>query len=923
MHTTARWHAKSNHLQELPMFKRKSVNLAALLALGALSASAIAQEAQQLERVVVTGSSIKRLEGETALPITVIKRDAIDKSGASNVQELVDRLSSNNGGGRSLGESIGDSAATGQTGASLRGLGRERTLVLLNGRRLSPYPFAGAGVDLNAIPLAAIQRIEVLRDGASATYGSDAIGGVINFITRKDYQGADFSIGYEQPQETGGKVKSVQGGGGFGDISNDKFNILGTFSYQEYDVIKAADREFAKTGNRPDIGVVKTSGNTFPANATIPGGAFIPGASGFPRCSPPDSFNDGSTPNCRYDFTSKIDIVPASKRFGSLVNGTVALSPDMKLFAEFSYTKNELTLGSSQTPSTTTGKPAYLYPGGGKFYPTAAVDAVQPGYRGDLRISWRIVDGGQRLTKVTNDMTRVLLGTEGTFAGWDYKAGYMATKAKAKEDFVSGNFSDRELVRVLKTGNVNPFGPNDAAGLALLQSAQLSGNNRDSNTETNGLDFSVSRELFAMGGGNAAVALGFDMRNEKYFDGYSEIAGSGDIVGGSGNAGAVRGERKTTGVYAELVLPLMKGLELTGAVRSDRYKDTKGSSRDGAFTSPDLSSTSPKLSLRYTPTKQVLLRASYGEGFRAPALDNLYAPSAGTNTGGSFTDPYYDTIESRTVAGVLVPGCTRLPNTDYCNTQLTVLNNSNAQLKPEKSKTATIGIVFEPTSNLNFELGYFDIKISNGIKSLTGDDILKDWFSKRTGPTASTSVYANRLIRNTAGYLDYVNASLENVGQTRVSGFDLGARYRISTGYGVFTPSWEATYLTKSSETNVVTNEVEETLGKYVRGGPALRLKQNFSLDWDQGDWAGAVRYFLQSGYKDYDEVGKVPSYDLWSMQAQYKGIKNVVLTVGVLNLADKKPPKTVQEDYFQVGFDPTYADVKGRSFYVRAGYKF
>ena len=891
------------------MFRKTTISCA-VLALAATSA--LAQEAQKLERIEITGSSIKRIDAETAVPLTVVTRESIDKSGASNVQELVDRLSSNNGGGRSLGESIGDSNATGQTGASLRGLGRERTLVLLNGRRLAIYPFAGAGVDLNAIPLAAIERVEILRDGASATYGSDAIGGVINFITRKDFRGGDFTVGYEQPQATGGKVTSVQGGVGFGDLGKDKFNLLGTFSYQDYGVIRAADRDFAKTGNRPDIGVVKSSGNTFPANAfNADTGEYIPGAAGFPTCAPPDSFVGSA--NCRYDYTSKIDIVPASKRYGGLLRGTAQPSADHLLFAELSYSKNEIMLGSSQTPSSTTGRPDYIYPAGGKYYPTAAVDAVTPGYRGDLIIAWRIVDGGQRLTKVTNDMTRALVGAEGSVAGWDYKVGLMKATSKAREDFVSGNFSDTQLVRVLKTGNVNPFGPNDAAGLALLKEAELSGNNRASKTTLDAFDVSVTRELFALPGGNAAIAGGIDIRKEDYLDGYSDIAGSGDIVGGSGNAGKVHGERKTAGVYAELNLPIVKNLELNAAVRGDRYSGTKGESRDGAFSSPNLSSTSPKFSLRWTPVKEVLVRGSVGRGFRAPALDNLYAPAAGTNTAGNFTDPYYNSLK----------GCAVVPDPNYCDTQLTAVNNSNRNLKPEKSKTATLGVVFEPIRDLSLEVGYFNIKITNGIKSLTGDDILKDWFAHQTGPTTSSSVYAKRLVLNAQGYLDHVEASLENVGEAKVAGFDLSARYRVRTDFGTFTPSWDATIVTKSSETNVVTGDVEDTLGKYQNGGPVVRVKQNYSVDWDYSDWSAGVRYFRQSGYSDYDEVRHVPKYDLWSLQGQYKGIKNFTLTAGVLNLLNKKPPVTVQEDYFQVGFDPTYADLKGRSFYVRANYKF
>ena len=894
------------------MFKRKSVNTAALLALGVIAAPAMAQ--QQLDRVEITGTSIKRIDAETALPVSVITRDNIDKSGASNVQELVDRLSYNNGGGIAMGQSIGDSSATGQTGASLRGLGRARTLVLLNGRRMPIYPFSGQGVDLNSIPLAAIERIEVLRDGASATYGSDAIGGVINFITRKDWRGGELSVGLETPHSVG-DVFSLSGGLGFGDLNKDKFNVLGTFNYQKYDPIRAKDRGYASTGNRPDLGIIKDSGNTFPANAVIPStGQYVPLAANFPNCAPPDSFSYPGATNCRYDYTHYIDLVPEQERYGALVKGTIAPSPDHTLFAEVAYSRNEIILGSSQTPSTTTGKPAYLDPGGGKWYPTAAVDAVQPGYRGPLRISWRMVDGGQRRDKVTNEVLRTVAGAEGTLAGFDYKAAFVYAEGKARDDYVSGIFSDTRLVQALATGLINPFGPNDAAGLAALKSAELSGNNRKSKTSNTGVDFTLSRELFNVGAGNAGIAFGGEFRKEKYHDGYSDIAGSGDIVGGSGNAGAVTGQRDVSGIFAEANFPVHKMLELNAAVRHDRYSGTKGESRDGSFSSPSLSSTSPKFSVRFTPMTGVLLRASAGKGFRAPALDNLYAPSAGTNTGSNYTDPFYEALR----------GCTAFPNTDHCSTQLTAVNNSNPNLKPEKSKTFTAGLVFELIKDTTVGIDYFDIKITNGIRALTGDDILKDWFKNQTGPTTSSSVFSSRLVRDpVTGYLDHVDASLENVGQARVKGFDLSARTRLRTEWGTFTPGWEGTILTKSTETNVISGDTVDNLGKYAVGGPVIRFKQTFSVDWDMGNWGVGARYFRQNGYQDYDEVSKVKHYDLADLQTTYKGVKNMIFTVGIRNLFDKKPPSTVQEDYFQVGFDPTYADVKGRTFYLRGTYRF
>ncbi|WP_431265832.1 TonB-dependent receptor [Roseateles chitinivorans] len=894
------------------MFKRKSINLAALLALGA-AALPVAAQNTQLDRVEITGSSIKRIDAETSLPVSVINRESINKSGASNVQELVDRLSYNNGGGLALGQSIGDGSANGQVGASLRGLGRGRTLVLLNGRRLPVYPFSGQGVDLNSIPLAAIERIEVLRDGASATYGSDAIGGVMNFITRKDFQGFDVSFGLEMPKSVG-DVVSLSGGGGVGDLAKDKWNLLGTFNYQKYDPIRAKDRAYASTGNRPDIGVVKDSGNTFPANTFLATtGAYVPGASNFPNCAPPDSY--GGRSNCRYDYTHYIDLVPESDRYGALVKGTLAANQDNTLFAEVAYSRNEIILGSSQTPSTTTGKDDYLYPAGGKYYPTAAVDAVSPGYRGDLVLAWRMVDGGQRRTQVTNQVTRTVLGAEGLLAGFDYKAAFVYAEGKAREDFISGNYSDARLVQALKTGLINPWGPNDAAGLAALKSAELSGNNRNSKTSNTGGDITLSRELFNVGAGNLGVAFGGELRKEKYLDGYSDIAGSGDVVGGNGTAGKVQANRDVGGLFGEANFPVLKSLEINAAVRYDKYSGTHGSSRDGSADTKDLSATSPKLSVKFTPMTGLLFRASAGKGFRAPALDNLFAPASLTNSGGNFTDPNYDRIK----------GCTVVSNTNYCDTQLTVQNNSNTALEPEKSKTFNVGMVFEMIKDTTLSVDYFDMKITNGLRFLSGDDIMRDWYKHQVpGTFTSTSIFANRLVVDpTTGYLNYVRASWENVGKLRTAGFDFSARGRLRTEFGSFTPGWEATLLTKSEESIVGTGTTRDNLGKYNLGGPVVKLKQTFTLDWDKDAWGASIRYFRQNGYEDYDEKAHVKAYDLFDVQGQFRGIKGVTITAGIRNLFDKKPPVTNQQDYFQVGFDPTYAAVQQRSFYVRGNYRF
>ena len=357
-------------------------------------------------------------------------------------------------------------------------------------------------------------------------------------------------------------------------------------------------------------------------------------------------------------------------------------------------------------------------------------------------------------------------------------------------------------------------------------------------------------------------------------------------------------------------------MEVQAAVRYDRYSNTSGSSRDGEFKSPNLSATSPKVGLRWQLAKELLIRASAGKGFRAPALDNLYSPSSFTNTGGNFTDPFYDKIK----------GCVASPDTDFCNTQLTAQNNSNPNLKPEKSKQYSVGLVFEPVNDLSVGVDYFNIKITNGITALTGDDILNDFIAKQnpTDPTKSSSPFADRLIIDpVTGFLSYVRGSLENVAEAQVSGYDLSARYRIRTPYGAFTPGWEATYLTKSTTSNTVTGVSQSNLSKYVRGGPTLRFKQTVTLDYEQGPWRAGLRYYFQNGYEDYDGTSHVGTYELFDLQGQYIGSKSFTVTLGVRNVLNRRPPTTVQEDYFQVGFDPTYADQKLRTVYMRGSYRF
>ena len=232
------------------MFKRSKISLAVALTVGSLvSASVLAQTAQRVE---ITGSSIKRADSETALPISVITRADIDRTGATTAQDLVGMIPSVFG-GLVVASNVGSTGNA--SSAGMRGLDAKYTLVLLNGRRVANYAFGNSPVDLNSIPLSAIDRVEVLRDGASAIYGADAVAGVINFITRKDYEGVEVSGYANKVQQGGGETRSANITGGFGNLATQGFNLLISANTESTDALHAKDRSFANTAKRPDLGI--------------------------------------------------------------------------------------------------------------------------------------------------------------------------------------------------------------------------------------------------------------------------------------------------------------------------------------------------------------------------------------------------------------------------------------------------------------------------------------------------------------------------------------------------------------------------------------------------------------------------------------------------------------------------------------------
>lgn len=924
---------------------------ALILAFGSamLASSAYAQSEQKLERVEVTGSSIKRIEAETALPVTVYKRTDIERTGATTVADLVEKISVNNGQGYGMSSALGDAARPGFAGASMRGLGSNNTLVLLNGRRLAVYAFDGGAVSLNDIPLSVVDRIEILRDGASSVYGTDAVAGVINLITRTDYRGAEVEIGMDRPQQKGGEQRTMRAAVGYGDVGKDNFNVMLSAGRTEGDAIYAKDRKFAKTAFLPAVDIDKTSGNAYPANVFIPGvgarnptapfytrpsgspatpGALpspdgrIPGGSQYGCYSPVSYGRRDTDKSCRFDYASVIELMPSMQRDNVFFRGTAKLPGDHKVTAEVGYSTGKYRFEISPTPAseatTLMGDPILL-PASSKYYPTAWVAANFPAEVGQpMNLYYRAVELGGRANQVKTDQARAVLDLQGTIGGWDYDVGYMDSTNKARESYVGGYMSEKATIAAFATGNINPFGPNTGAGLDLLRSTQILADTRVSKSGVSVLNAKVSKELMDLPGGSLALALGTESRKETYSDVPLPVLNTGDIIGGGGTQLPVVGSRRVDAVFGELAVPIIKSLESQISLRHDRYNDFG-------------STTNPKVAIRWQPSKEMLVRASVGTGFRAPTLSDVNMQLSQTNTGSPYDDPHYD----RTV------GCANIEDSKFCQAQLTVMQGGakagGVNLKPEKSRNFSMGMVFEPTRDLSISVDAFRIYQKDLIGILSADAMLEDYianFSTTTG--TSSSQYASNVHTKfdpSAGthgstVIDYVLTTYNNFGEQLTQGADISLKWRLpKMEIGNMRLNWDGTYIdTQKNRGKGDTRnwgDIDNGVDKFLLFGAVLRWKHRTELIWDKGPWEASLAYNWQSSYLDDSGDRTVGNYETFDAQVKYTGIKRLTLKAGVSNLLDRSPPFSNQGLYFQVGYDPMNTNPRGRAWALSAKYDF
>lgn len=876
---------------------------------GAYSITCVAAEqtgTDKMERVEVTGSHIKRIDLEGATPITVITADELASAGFATVGDAL--RSSNLNAFGSWGGGSNNSWGS-QSTVQLKGASAFHTLTLLDGKRMAKSPVLdGGAANINTIPMAAVERIEILTDGASAIYGTDAIAGVINIILRKDFEGVQFTARGDRPSQDGGDSGNLSFTGG---LTSDKGNLVFTFEHYEQDPIMLSERwytrPFVKEGGDPndvqDWVNVSSTGRVLKQGGA---GGWVwsaPFANDDLSCADvygkdfigvlDDSNYPGDT-LCAYDYNNAAANSVDSRRDNTLVHYTYDINDDIQLTARAYWAANETKDISAPVPADIAipnGLPAYTTAEGLQLVELVADPDAKVGYRFDT--------AGDRIAEHQDNIYDYLIGLDGTYGDvtWELSANYNKYSnftwgtgyqlAGATTDLV-GSWDEDSNSFV----GWDPRDPNSE----LPPGATA---NYDKRMVATYLDISggASMDLFELPGGFAAMYLGASYREETLDSKVDALADAGMIIGGSGGSGG-QGERDVSAVYTELLVPVLEGVELNLAGRYDNYSDFG-------------STFNPQVSLSYQPIDAVLLRASWGTGFRAPTLSDLYQ---GTSEGFGWIKNYLGCYGN----GEDIDSCDRW---DYGATRV----GGNEDLEAEESTSYNLGLVWDITDTINISVDYWNLETENLIERLDASEIVKTqaklWEAADEAGVARPdvgTVYPGTSINQLGnGRIDYVVSQKLNIGLSERSGIDVSADALFETEIGDFRLGlgWShyLEYKYTYSEAGV------QILGDDIAGRedtPDNRINLTADYNWQDltlsyyGNFIGSQKSWdLIEGTEELYEVDSIWYHNL---TANYELPWNNSVAVGVTNLTDEDPSFRYDGTY-----DSNIYSIRGRTYWA------
>jgi outer membrane receptor protein involved in Fe transport len=899
-------------------------------------------QSEELEHIIVTGYVVPRV-GDGPVPVTSLDNNYAQRRGATTVQNVLQSLPQNVG-SFTPALNAGMNYVPGASSVNLRGLGENNTLVLIDSQRQVPYPIAQNGtssfVNINTVPLAAVDRIEILRDGASATYGADAIAGVVNILLKDEYNGADLYTHYGITQRgDGAEYRASLTGGIASKLWNDesKFSIISALDYYELDPIEASDRSFSSNPDHSSRGY--NNHNTFTGNRLQ---TIDPSTGNFVLEHPklngigvkPSDFTQGSSNSMiRFNnFAPYINLISREQRIGDFTKIKFEPTNFLRFYDSFSYQYQEE--NAQGTPSFISSNDGLMIPANNPYNP----------YGQDIPIYYSALDAGPRQNTITIDTTRNVIGVQlfNLPNNWFVDASYLY--AESDLDNRGRNFLSKSRLQNALSGSVagltgkyyNPFRDNstyrDATNTALINSTKVP-IFEQARSSLAIWSLKTGGELFSLPSGAMTLGLGLEYRDDKIINRKDIYTQNSDVPGLGGVNDS--GQRWIRSGYYELAVPILgdkwsfpgaRLLEVVVAQRYDEYSDFGSAAK-------------PKFSFRYKPLDDFTIRGSYSEGFRAPSIAELFSGQT------KFFQP-----------GLVDPKIGPLGYTP-------VISGSDPNLKPELAYSYYLGGVWTPGSKdpahssvgflngLNVYIDYYNIEKRNNIASVDPQFILNH-----------ESLFPGAVVRNARGAVQLINDTFQNIGRLETEGFDFGLTYSTKEFvWGKVDFEFNGNYIQRYVIQNLPDQPFTVRAGRYTlpvykHSAQVFYLKTLFGIDtlstgvtwnyvdseqdqtpepsgkvhvignWNTFDYQIAYSFekaeelvpetprpgYAKDGKKSLGEAAVSPRRDRGS-SGWRRYLANTRLVFGVNNVFDAMPPFADEI----AGYDTMTTNPFGRTFYV------
>jgi iron complex outermembrane receptor protein len=898
------------------------------------TANAAVDAPADLPEVRITGSALRRIDAETAVPVITVRRAEIERSGARTTAELLQQLPVMQG-GIPVTAAVGNDSR-GYTSVGIHDLSDSYTLVLLNGQRVAPFAGQAAsgglqGVDLNTIPLAMVERIEVLTEGASALYGADALGGVINIITRRDGDANEATVGWTLPKG-GAREWRASAFKSVGSLDETGQNLSLSASAMHRSSTPATARGYASQSQidfeqggkryRFQDGQLTSA----PANADgvqslllLNGGTCPPG-----QYTATDA--NGST--CLYNYAADLDLIPEQTQHSAMASYTRQIGPDGKLAIDALLARSQVSVHQSAAATVLT-----VNDGTDVF----ANNLAPVGYPFSSALAYtRFVDLGRRSFTDTSTLGDLALRLEGRTAGWAWQSGLKYSQSTFVSDI--GNALSYGAAQSLIDNNTgyDPFllpGQQSAAGLAALKRAAYNGEWTHGRSTLQEWQAQGTRELASLPGGPLKLALGANVRHERLTFQPSAFAqgllsdpatgtvaadGNGDLrIGDYLPLNSSSSARWAWGAFSELLAPVSRTVEVGGAVRTD-HDSVSGSAVTG------------KLSTRWRPTPELAWRASVGTGYKVPTLNQL---RTAYQSNGPTADPYACSAALQARADAVGVSACQLTDPDAYYLQVV---GPNAELKPERSVQANLGLRIEPLAGHSVGVDLWTIRVQDRIgfvspaTAFANPDAFPDAWTKVSYAGQSALAFVGRPM---------------NLGTGMSSGVDLDASVRRGSALGLVDSQLRVSTILREDGREYAGGPWFSSVGDGALGAPALRWRASWRTSLVRAGWTHSLTARYQSGYTDapakvamLDADGqptgetatirlKAPGQLLWDWQTNWQVNGSLQLTAGVVNIANTRPPLSLYAGSGvkgqMLGYDERFYDARGRMLVLDARLSF